>query len=177
MNQHPTGEPGQADDAKQLQSAKDKGAWSALAKMACAGAEHHDVWGVAQQLCLSLNHIDQIDFKTLQDVYGHNFYDPLSIHPGSISKPKAIDYSEVPVAVLVYTSAGHSKPCGATVGANGAGDYATVYFGNSDLADQHAKEHIKKTVSAGHRLTNAILVDGFSGEHALTVINTDELKG
>lgn len=86
-----------------------------------------------------------------------------------------LNIGQPPVSVLTYRSRGHTRPCGTTIGANGAGDYAVVYYGDADVANQHAKGLIQGAENGGHRLSNVMLVDHLAGELSLSVVHTNDL--
>lgn len=71
---------------------------------------------------------------------------------------KAATLSDLLGGVLSYTTTGHRRPCGQTVGANGAGDFCIVFLGNREDAEIKAREHLRKMETNGYRITAAIFV-------------------
>lgn len=65
---------------------------------------------------------------------------------------------ERPSVVLAYSTKGHNKPCGQTMGANGCGEFVTVYYGNIDAAERSARDHIYSLEKAGHCFNWAIVM-------------------
>ena len=66
--------------------------------------------------------------------------------------------SELLGGVLSYTTTGHRRVCGNTVGANGCGDYCIVFLGNKEQAENKARDHLRKMEANGYRITAAIFV-------------------
>lgn len=61
-------------------------------------------------------------------------------------------------AVLTYTTSGHSRPCGQTMGANGAGDFALLIYGKPHEAEAAARAHIRELEAGGYKIKTATLV-------------------
>jgi hypothetical protein len=84
-------------------------------------------------------------------------------------------------AVLTYSTPGHSRPCGQTSGANGAGQYAIIYYGSPEEADSKAGEHIRELERFGYKLDSVHLVllgETFSGRSIREeVLKTGEDEG
>lgn len=77
----------------------------------------------------------------------------LFLHP-SIPAPKA-------TTVLVYRDKGRSGVGGQTIGANGAGEFAVVYYGMDEAeADIHARATVRGLEAGGHKITEAFIVSG-----------------
>lgn len=75
-------------------------------------------------------------------------------------------------AVLTYSTTGHNKPCGQTVGANGAGDFAVLIYGTPEEAWKLARDHIECLERAGYKIDEALIVpnyEGYSGPFITTV--------
>lgn len=64
--------------------------------------------------------------------------------------------------VLYYSSRGHNRPCGQSVGANGSGNFVKLYFGDKDLARDKAYLQIRELEKQGHHLTFADYVESDS---------------
>lgn len=72
----------------------------------------------------------------------------------------------IPTAVLAYSTNGHNKPCGQTMGANGAGDFALLLYGPVAQVDKVARDHIRALETGGYRFNSVTLVfneDGYYG--------------
>lgn len=61
-------------------------------------------------------------------------------------------------AVLTYSTSGHARPCGQTMGANGAGDFALLIYGKPHEAEAAARKHIQELEASGYRIKTATLV-------------------
>ncbi|RQR87671.1 MULTISPECIES: hypothetical protein [unclassified Burkholderia] len=59
--------------------------------------------------------------------------------------------AERPSVVLTYSTKGHSRPCGQTMGANGCGEFAILYYGNIETADKAARAHLNDMQRASYR--------------------------
>ena len=71
---------------------------------------------------------------------------------------EANDLMQLLGGVLSYSTTGHNKPCGQTVGANGCGDYCILFCGTPDEAWRQSKDHIRELEKSGHKLTAVIFV-------------------
>lgn len=71
---------------------------------------------------------------------------------------EANDLMQLLGGVLSYSTTGHNKPCGQTVGANGCGDYCILFGGTPDDADKKARDYIRSLERAGYKLTAVIFV-------------------
>lgn len=68
--------------------------------------------------------------------------------------------------VLYYCSLGTTKPCGTTVGATGAGEYAVVFYGDPDKCETRAREIIKTLHKSHHTIRECRYIpneDTYSG--------------
>ena len=79
------------------------------------------------------------------------------VNEASPAAPAAM-LSELLGGVLSYTTTGHKRPCGQTIGANGAGDFCIVFLVNREQAETRAREHLRKMEANGYRITAAIFV-------------------
>jgi len=66
------------------------------------------------------------------------------------------DLTAVLGGVLSYSTTGHNRPCGQTIGANGAGDFCLLITGNPQRAEVKAREYLRNLESRGYRITAAI---------------------
>jgi len=66
-------------------------------------------------------------------------------------------------AVLSYSTAGHSRACGQTVGGNGSGDYSVIFMGNPDDAEEKARQYIRDIERSGYRITQTIITANNDG--------------
>jgi len=66
-------------------------------------------------------------------------------------------------AILTYSTKGHNKPCGQTVGANGAGDFAMLIYGTPDEAWKLARDHLERMERAGYKIDEALIVPNYEG--------------
>ena len=60
-------------------------------------------------------------------------------------------------AVLSYSTTGHNKPFGQTIGANGCGDFSVLIKGAPDDAEDIARQYLKDLERDGYRITHAII--------------------
>jgi hypothetical protein len=63
-----------------------------------------------------------------------------------------------PAVVMAYSTKGHNKPCGQTMGANGCGEFVKVYYGDIDTAEREARDHIARMAESGHRFNWALVM-------------------
>lgn len=63
-----------------------------------------------------------------------------------------------PAVVLAYSTKGHSKPCGQTMGANGCGEFVTIYYGDIDAAEKIAREKISAMQRDSYRFNWALVM-------------------
>ncbi|MCA8237692.1 hypothetical protein [Burkholderia cenocepacia] len=56
-----------------------------------------------------------------------------------------------PSVVLTYSTQGHRNPCGQTMGANGCGEFAILYYGDIDSAESQARTHILNMKGASYQ--------------------------
>ena len=68
-------------------------------------------------------------------------------------------------AVLSYSTTGHNHPCGATVGADGRGDFSIVITGPPDEAEDAARQYLQGLEQQGLHITHAIISK--SNEHLI----------
>lgn len=61
-------------------------------------------------------------------------------------------------AVLTYTSSGRSGVHGMTMGADGSGNFAVLFMGNSADAENAATEYLRRLQRAGYRISAAHIV-------------------
>lgn len=69
--------------------------------------------------------------------------------------------------VLTYSTTGHNRPCGQTIGANGLGEYVVLITGDTVDAEQAAREYLRNLERNGYRITEAIIVtneEAYSGK-------------
>lgn len=66
-------------------------------------------------------------------------------------------------AVLTYSTTGHNKPCGQTIGANGAGDFAILIYGTPEEAWELARDHLKRLERSGYKIDEALIVPNYEG--------------
>lgn len=66
-------------------------------------------------------------------------------------------------AILTYTTLGHKRPCGQTIGANGAGEFAVLIYGAPDAAYDRAKSILDSLKRSGHRIEQASIVQNEEG--------------
>ena len=66
------------------------------------------------------------------------------------------DLTAVLGGVLSYSTSGHNRPCGQTIGANGAGDFCLLITGDPQRAEETARQHLRNMESRGYRITSAI---------------------
>jgi hypothetical protein len=84
-------------------------------------------------------------------------------------------------AVLAYTTTGHHRVCGTTIGADGSGTFAVIFHGNAESADVAARKYISDMEKGGYRLREVLLIPNeelYSGpaiEHV--TISKDEVSG
>lgn len=74
-------------------------------------------------------------------------------------------------AVLTYRTKGHNRPCGQTIGANGAGEFAVLISGKPEDAWAFAGEYLRDLERRGYRIEEAILVTNeecYSGPQIIT---------
>lgn len=89
----------------------------------------------------------------------------------AIAQPVAVD---APIgAVLAYDTNGHSKPCGQTMGANGAGQFVVVFHGTIEQSDAAAREHIRRLEHAGYRFNTCLLVNAEEGYHGPVITHVN----
>ena len=62
-------------------------------------------------------------------------------------------------AILTYDTKGHIHPCGQTVGANGAGQFAIVYYCSIEEASRDANQRIKSLEKAGHKVESIHFIE------------------
>lgn len=60
--------------------------------------------------------------------------------------------------IFVYSTNGHRRPCGQTVGANGAGDFAIVIYGTPEQAEAETRERVRAMEQSGLHLTEALFI-------------------
>lgn len=60
--------------------------------------------------------------------------------------------------VLSYTTTGHRRVCGNTIGANGCGDFCIVFLGDREQAEVKARDYLREMEANGYRITAAIFV-------------------
>lgn len=60
--------------------------------------------------------------------------------------------------VLTYERQGRSGVCGATIGADGAGEFAFVIEGTPDAASEWATNHVREVEASGIKLNNVTFV-------------------
>lgn len=60
--------------------------------------------------------------------------------------------------VLSYSTTGHNKPCGQTIGSNGCGDYCILFGGSPDEAWRQSQDHIRTLEKEGYKLTAVVFV-------------------
>lgn len=60
--------------------------------------------------------------------------------------------------VLSYTTTGHRRVCGNTIGANGCGDFCIVFLGDREQAETKARDYLRNMEKNGYRITAAIFV-------------------
>lgn len=108
--------------------------------------------------------------EDLHVLSGHNKYAAaLSMAADQI---ESIQRKDAPATVLAYQTSGHSRPCGQTIGSNGAGDFAMLIYGNPEKAQKHAARHLKMLEDSGHKVEKSILVlneEGYTGRSITTV--------
>lgn len=74
--------------------------------------------------------------------------------------------------VLTYEIKSGGRACGQTIGADGSGEFAVVINGAADVAEQWAKDHLRKIEVSGVRLGRIVFVaaaDCYMGQ-AITVV-------
>lgn len=78
----------------------------------------------------------------------------------SVASPaaNAAMLSELLGGVLSYSTAGHRRPCGQTIGANGCGDFCIVFLGDREQAETKARDYLRNMEKNGYRITQAIFV-------------------
>lgn len=82
-----------------------------------------------------------------------NIITPLFLHP-SVPAPKV-------TTVLVYRDKGRLGVGGQTIGANGAGEFAVIYYDLDEVeANIHARSTIRGLETRGHKITEAFIVSG-----------------
>ncbi len=74
--------------------------------------------------------------------------------------------------VLTYEIKSGGRICGNTIGADGSGEFAVVIEGSPDVADQWARDYLRKLEASGVRLGRILFVSGhetYSGCQIQTV--------
>lgn len=74
--------------------------------------------------------------------------------------------------VLIYEIKNGGKACGQTIGADGSGEFAVVINGTAKVADQWARDFLRKVEASGARLGRVVLVaaeECYAGQ-AVTVV-------
>lgn len=74
--------------------------------------------------------------------------------------------------VLTYEIKSGWRACGQTIGADGSGEFAVVIDGAADVAEQWAKDHLRKIEASGARLGRVVFVaaaDCYMGQ-TITVV-------
>ncbi|VWD40263.1 hypothetical protein BLA17378_07990 [Burkholderia aenigmatica] len=66
--------------------------------------------------------------------------------------------AERPSVVLTYSTKGHSRPCGQTMGANGCGEFVILYYGDIEAADKSARAHLAEMQRASYRFDWASII-------------------
>lgn len=61
-------------------------------------------------------------------------------------------------AVLTYSTSGHSKPCGQQIGANGAGEFSVIIYGDIESSCSRAKSILSNLRKSGYKIDNAHIV-------------------
>ena len=82
--------------------------------------------------------------------------------------------------VLTYEIKSSGRVCGNTIGADGSGEFAVVIEGTPDVADQWARDYLRKMEASGVRLGRILFVSGhetYSGCPIQTVAPNVELTG
>lgn len=79
-------------------------------------------------------------------------------------------------AVLTYRTRGHNKPCGQTVGANGAGDFAILIYGSPEEAWKLARDHLERMERAGVKIDEALIVPNYEGYSGPFITTTKAAK-
>ena len=62
--------------------------------------------------------------------------------------------------VLTYEIKSSGRVCGNTIGADGSGEFAVVIEGTPDVADQWARDYLRKMEASGVRLGRILFVSG-----------------
>lgn len=89
----------------------------------------------------------------------------------ALAQPVAVD---TPIgAVLAYDTNGHSKACGQTIGANGAGQFVVVFHGTIEQSAAAAHEHIRSLERAGYRFNVCLLVNAEEGYHGPVITHVN----
>jgi hypothetical protein len=60
--------------------------------------------------------------------------------------------------ILAYTAKGSNRPCGQTVGADGAGDFAIVIYGTHEQAEAEVRKRVRAMEQNGLRFEKFIFV-------------------
>ena len=82
--------------------------------------------------------------------------------------------------VLTYEIKGGGKACGQTIGADGSGEFAVVINGTAEVADQWAKDFLRKVEASGARLGRVVFVaaeECYAGQTVTVVTPNAELTG
>ena len=75
--------------------------------------------------------------------------------------------------VLTYEIKSGGKACGQTLGADGSGEFAVVINGTAEVAEQWAKDFLRKVEASGARLGRIVFVaaeECYTGQ-AVTVVS------
>lgn len=60
--------------------------------------------------------------------------------------------------ILCYSTTGHMRACGQTIGANGRGEFAIILLGTPEQADVKAREIIGGMKADGYRFSSVVFV-------------------
>lgn len=74
--------------------------------------------------------------------------------------------------VLTYEIKAGGRACGQTIGADGSGEFAVVINGTPDVAEQWARDYMRKIEASGARLGRIVFVRSekcFAGPTVLEV--------
>lgn len=74
--------------------------------------------------------------------------------------------------VLTYEIKSGGRICGNTIGADGSGEFAVIIEATPDVADQWARDHLRKLEASGVRIGRIVFVSGqetYSGRPIQTV--------